>query len=187
MELLPIEPNPWITLNVTQVYESPWIKLDHHEVTNPSGNPGTYSVVGFKKLAVGVVPIDADGYTWIVGQYRYPLQTYTWEIPEGGGDRNVEPLESAKRELLEEVGVIAHNWEFIQFMQLSNSASDEIAYIYLATNLEYTQSQPDEDEKLAVRKIHFDELYQRVLSGEIQDSITVAAVLKIKLIREGMV
>jgi hypothetical protein len=82
--------------------------------------------------------------------------------------------------------VIAHNWEFIQFMQLSNSASDEIAYIYLATNLEYTQSQPDEDEKLAVRKIHFDELYQRVLSGEIQDSITVAAVLKIKLIREGL-
>jgi 8-oxo-dGTP pyrophosphatase MutT (NUDIX family) len=187
MELLPIEPNPWITHKVTHVYESPWIELNHHVVTNPSGKPGTYSVVGFKKLAVGVVPIDAAGYTWIVGQYRYPLQTYTWEIPEGGGDRNVEPIESAKRELLEEVGVIAHKWELIQFMQLSNSASNEIAYIYLATDLEYTQSQPDEDEKLVVRKIHFNELYQRVLSGEIQDSITVAAVLKIKLIWAGLV
>lgn len=187
MNSLPEESNPWTTNRVTPVYESPWIKLEHHEVINPAGNPGTYSVVGFKKLAVGILPLDEEGYTWIVGQYRYPLQTYSWEIPEGGGERNVPPIESAKRELLEETGVIAHHWEFIQFMQMSNSASDEVAYIFLATGLEYTKAQPDEDEKLTIRKIHFDELYERVLSGEIQDSITVAAVLKVKLMRGGLV
>src|SRR4051812_8944614 len=99
------EKNPWTLLDKTVSYESPWIAVEHHNVLNPRGNPGTYSVVQFKKLAIGIVPLDHMGYTWIVGQYRYPLNTYTWEIPEGGGDKDADPVESAKRELLEECGI----------------------------------------------------------------------------------
>jgi 8-oxo-dGTP pyrophosphatase MutT (NUDIX family) len=175
------ETNPWKTLTRQQVYESPWISLEHHDVLNPAGKPGIYSVVHFKKLAIGIVPLDEQNYTWIVGQYRYPLETYTWEIPEGGGDRDEEPLESAKRELLEECGIIAEEYKLIQQLQLSNSATDEVAFLYVARQLSFTESQPEENEQLRIRKIHFDELYRMVEAGEITDSLTVAAVLKVKL------
>jgi 8-oxo-dGTP pyrophosphatase MutT (NUDIX family) len=175
------EKNPWTLLNKKDIYESPWIRVSHHDVLNPAGNPGIYSVVHFKKFAIGILPLDEQYYTWIVGQYRYPLDTYTWEIPEGGGDRDINPVDSAKRELLEECGIVANKWTFIQHMQLSNSATDEVAYLYIARELSFTESRPDEDEKLHVRKIHFDELYQLVLSGTIIDSLTIAAVLKTKL------
>lgn len=174
--------NPWTLLNKQTTYESPWISVSHHNVLNPAQKPGTYSVVHFKKLAIGVLPLDENYNTWIVGQYRYPLNTYTWEIPEGGGDLNVDPIESGKRELLEECGITANKWTFIQNMQLSNSATDELAYLYIAQDLSFTQSQPDDEEELEVKKIPFDELYKMVLSGEILDSLTVTAVLKAKLL-----
>jgi ADP-ribose pyrophosphatase len=175
------EKNPWTTLDQQQVYESPWISVEHHEVLNPAGNPGTYSVVHFKKLAIGIVPLDEQNYTWIVGQYRYPLHTYTWEIPEGGGDPNEAPVESAKRELLEECGIIAREYIPIQQLQLSNSATDEVAFLFVAKQLSFTQAQPEENEQLAIRKIHFDDLFNLVESGEITDSLSVAAILRIKL------
>jgi 8-oxo-dGTP pyrophosphatase MutT (NUDIX family) len=175
------EQNPWTTLNRQQVYESPWIGVEHHEVLNPAGNPGTYSVVKFKKLAIGIVPLDEHNNTWIVGQYRYPLHTYTWEIPEGGGDLDVDPIESAKRELLEECGIIAGEYLPIQQLQLSNSATDEVAHLFIARNLTFTQAQPEENEQLRIRKVSFDELYKLVKEGYVTDSLTVAAVLKIKL------
>jgi ADP-ribose pyrophosphatase len=174
--------NPWTTLDKKTVYESPWIAVEHHEILNPAGNPGTYSVVQFKKIAIGVVPLDEQYNTWIVGQYRYPLKTYTWEITEGGGDKDVSPVESAKRELLEECGIIAEQYKLIQELQLSNSATDEIAYLFVARNLSFTEAQPEENEQLQIRKVHFDELYRMVETGEITDSLSVAAVLKIKLL-----
>jgi ADP-ribose pyrophosphatase len=178
--------NPWTLLDKNTVYESPWIHVEHHEVLNPAKKPGTYSVVHFKKLAIGVLPLDKDYNTWIVGQYRYPLNTYTWEIPEGGGSLDVDPIETGKRELLEECGIIANKWIFMQHMQLSNSATDELAYLYVAQDLSFTQSQPDDDEELNIRKVHFDELYEMVLNGEVVDSLSVAAVLKAKvMIMEG--
>ncbi len=177
------EKNPWTTLQRRQVYESPWIEVEHHDVLNPAGNPGTYSVVKFKKLAIGVVPLDTENNTWIVGQYRYPLHTYTWEIPEGGGDRDEAPVESAKRELLEECGIIAQEYIPIQQLQLSNSATDEVAHLFVARNLSFTEAQPEENEQLAIRKIPFDELYRLVQEGLITDSLSVAAVLKIKLMQ----
>jgi ADP-ribose pyrophosphatase len=173
--------NPWKLLKESNVYESPWISVAHHEVLNPAGNPGTYSVVHFKKVAVGVVPLDDDYNTWIVGQYRYPLNTYTWEIPEGGGDMHEAPVEAAKRELLEECGIMAQEYLPIQQLQLSNSATDEMAHLFEAKQLSFTQAQPDENEQLLIQKIHFDELYKKVQRGEITDSLSVAAVLKIKL------
>ena len=173
--------NPWTFIDGHTAYESPWISVSHHNVLNPAGNPGTYSIVHFKKWAIGILPLDQDNNTWIVGQYRYPLKKYTWEIPEGGGDLDTDMLESAKRELKEEVGIIAADWQLVQQLQLSNSATDEIAFIYIARDLTFTESEPDEDEELRVRKIHFDELYELVKKGEVTDSLTVAAVLKAKL------
>lgn len=174
------EHNPWKVLHKQEVYRSPWITVEHHDVLNPAGNPGTYSVVHFDKLAIGVIPLDEEGYTWLVGQYRYPLDLYTWEIPEGGGDRNTDPVESARRELLEECGIIANDIRLIQEMQLSNSATDEIAYLFLATDLSYTEAMPEETELLQVKKVHFDEAFQMVLDGTIKDSLSVAAILKLK-------
>jgi ADP-ribose pyrophosphatase len=155
--------------------------VEHHDVLNPAGNPGTYSVVRFKKLAIGIVPLDEQYHTWIVGQYRYPLHTYTWEIPEGGGDLDVDPVESAKRELLEECGIVAGEYVPIQQLQLSNSATDEVAHLFVARNLTFTRAQPEENEQLRVRKVPFEQLYQMVKDGYVTDSLTVAAVLRIKL------
>lgn len=174
--------NPWTLLNEHVAYESPWIRVNHHEVLNPAGNPGTYSVVHFKKLAIGVLPIDEEGYTCIVGQYRFPIGQYSWEIPEGGGDFDIEPVVSAQRELLEETGLVAAKWELIQQMYLSNSATDELVYIFLATQLTQEKPQPEENEQLQIRKLYFNELYELVLKGEVLDSLTVAAVLKLRLL-----
>ena len=180
--------NPWKTLTKERVYDSPWIGLTKHEVLNPNGNPGSYSVVHFKNRAIGILPLDNDYNTWIVGQYRFPINQYSWEIPEGGGPWNVDPLDSAKRELQEETGISAVKWTMIQEMYLSNSASDEYCTLYIAQDLSFGQSEPEDNEQLEVRKLHFDVLYNMVESGEIKDSLTVAAVLKTKLlILEGKI
>jgi len=176
------EKNPWTTLTRNAVYDSPWIGVEHHEVLNPAGNLGTYSVIHFKKIAIGIIPLDDENYTWIVGQYRYPLNQYTWEIPEGGGSREEEPIVTAQRELLEECGIIAEQYIPIQQLQLSNSATDEIAHLFVAKQLTFTQAQPEENEQLVIRKIHFNELYDMVQKGEIKDSLSVAAALKVKLL-----
>jgi ADP-ribose pyrophosphatase len=183
-----LERNPWTTLKTECVYESPWVKVDKHDVLNPSGNPGEYSVIHFKNIALGILALDEDYNTWIVGQYRYALNQFSWEIPEGGGKLDVAPLESAKRELLEETGIQAQDWLMIQQMHLSNSVSDERAIIYLARNLSFGASQPEETEELHVKKLPFEELYQMVLKGEITDSMSVAGVLKTKLLMlEGLI
>jgi len=184
MEQLSLYENPWQRLREQKVYESPWITVEHHDVINPSGNQGTYSVVRFKHLAVGVLPLDDELNTYVVGQYRYPLDEFTWEIPEGGGDVNINPLETAKRELLEECGIIAGHYELIQQMQISNAATDEKCYLFLATDLTFTKPNPDDNEKLMVKKIPFDTLYDWVNSGAITDSLSVAAVLRTKLLLE---
>jgi len=142
--------------------------------------------VHFKNLAIGVIPLDKDNNTWIVGQYRYALNQYSWEIPEGGGKIGVDPLDSAKRELLEECGLIAHKWEKIMEMHLSNSTTDEHSLVYVARDLEYTESEPEETEQLIIKKIPFEELYQMVKRGEVTDGISVAAVLKVKLMMAGL-
>ena len=172
---------PWTVIREELKYESPWITIHKHDVIDPGGQPGEYGVIHFKNLAVGVVPLDHDLNTWIVGQYRYPLKEYSWEIPEGGGDRTIPPVDSAKRELREETGLEAEHWQEILRMDLSNSASDEHAIIYLAQGLTEFEPQPDHNEELETRKLPFEELYQMVERGEILDSLTVAAVLKIKL------
>ena len=180
------EVNPWQTLAQREVYANNWISLTEHNVINPSGGPGIYGVVHFKNLAIGILPLDEEMNTWIVGQYRFPLNAYSWEIVEGGGPHADDPLDSAKRELLEETGLTASSWMEIQRMHLSNSVSDELSIIYIARGLTLGQAMPEETEQLTVRKMAFEEVYQMVMSGEITDSMSVAAILKTKiLLQEG--
>lgn len=173
--------NPWKTLNISEVYDNPWINVKQHDVITPSNTDGIYGIVHFKNYAIGVIPIDKDGNTYIVGQYRYPLKKYSWEIIEGGGKLLDDPIESAKRELLEEAGIVAEKFTKILEMDLSNSATDEHAIIYIAQNLSFFDSEPEETEQLEVKKIPFEELYHKVYMGDFQDSLTVGGVLKAKL------
>jgi ADP-ribose pyrophosphatase len=176
--------NPWKTLTNDKVYESPWISVTRHDVINPSGNAGVYSVVHFKNIAVGIIPLDEDNNTWIVGQYRYPLDQYSWEIVEGGCPVGTDPLESGKRELLEETGIVAKHWTKIQELHLSNSATDEFGVLYIARGLEFHAPEPEDSEQLEVRKIPFTELYEMVMDGRITDSLSVIAVLKAKMLMD---
>jgi len=174
--------NPWTILSERAVYDNKWIGVTEYDVINPSGGKGIYGVVHFKSLAIGVVPLDEELNTWLVGQYRFPLKQYSWEIPEGGGDRAVPPVASAQRELLEETGLVAKEWTPIMEMHLSNSVSDEKAILFLARQLEQREPEPEETEQLVVRKLPFEEAYRMVMSGEITDSMSVAAILKVKIL-----
>jgi 8-oxo-dGTP pyrophosphatase MutT (NUDIX family) len=172
------ESNPWKITERCEIYENSWIGLTEYKVINPSGGNGIYGKVHFKNLAIGVIPLDEERNTWLVGQYRFPLDAYSWEIPEGGSPLTDDPLEGAKRELMEETGLRASSWQQIQEMHLSNSVSDERSIIYIATGLTYGESAPEETEQLIVRKIKFSEAYEMVLKGEITDSMSVAGILK---------
>jgi 8-oxo-dGTP pyrophosphatase MutT (NUDIX family) len=170
---------PWKRIKKTIKYDNPWIQISHEEVINPGGGNGIYGVVHFKNLAIGIVPIDNQGYTWLVGQHRYPSDYYSWEIPEGGGPLGVDPLLSAQRELQEEVGITAQTWTPLLHMHLSNSVSDEEAIVFVAQNLSYGSSAPEETEQLTIKKLPLSEAIQMVLDGAITDSISVAALLKL--------
>ncbi|RCH54576.1 DNA mismatch repair protein MutT [Mucilaginibacter hurinus] len=175
------EDNPWQIISQKEEYDNPWINVTEYQVINPAGNPGIYGKVHFKNLAIGIIPLDTDLNTYIVGQYRFPTDQYSWEIPEGGGPIGIDPLDSAKRELLEETGLVASEWTELLRMHLSNSVSDELAIIYLAKNLEQHQAQPEETEQLVIKKLPFEDVYQMVCRGEITDSMSVAGILKTKL------
>jgi ADP-ribose pyrophosphatase len=175
------EETPWQIVSQTEVYDNPWIALTEYQVINPSGNPGIYGKVHYKNIAIGIIPLDDEMTTYLVGQYRFALDQYSWEIPEGGGIIGADPLESAKRELLEETGLKAESWTEIQRLHLSNSVSDELCIIYLARNLQQFEPEPEDTEQLIIKKIPFEEVYNMVCNGEITDSVTVAAVHKIKL------
>jgi 8-oxo-dGTP pyrophosphatase MutT (NUDIX family) len=175
------EENPWQITSEKIIYDNPWIGLTEYQVINPSGNPGIYGKVRFKGIAIGIIPLDEEMNTYLVGQYRFPLDQYSWEIPEGGGAFDVDPVDSAKRELLEETGLKATSWTEIQRMHLSNSVTDELCVIFLARGLQQFEAEPEDTEQLVIRKLHFSEVYQMVCNGEITDSVTVAAVLKLQL------
>ena len=183
-----LEHNPWTTLTSKVHYDNNWITVTEHQVLNAAKSPGIYGTVHFKNLAIGIIPIDTDGFTWLVGQYRYPLNAYSWEIPEGGGRLSVPPLESARRELKEETGIEANRWEQIVHLHLSNSVTDEQALAYLATELTIGEPEPDEDEVLRIRRVHFSDVIEMVERGEITDSLSVAAILKAeKILRQRRV
>ena len=173
--------NPWTVLSQTLVYENQWIRVDHHDVLDPSGGPGVYGTVHFKNHATGVVPIDEKGNVVLVGQYRFPLRAYSWEIPEGGGEFGVGALESAQRELREECGLAARHWLEIVCMDLSNSVSDERSTAFLAWGLFAEDGKPESTERLQVARVPFWGAVERAKRCEIRDSISVSALFRVAL------
>lgn len=176
------ERNPWTVLETRAIYENPWVTVVEHKVLTPRGTPGIYGVVSPKALAIGVVPFTPEGNIILVGQYRFPLERFSWEIPEGGGARDVPPQLSAARELKEETGYDAGRWQEILRLDLSNSFTDETAVVFLAWDLEPGVAAPDETEELSLRQVPFSEALEMALSGEITDAISVASLFKLKLL-----
>jgi 8-oxo-dGTP pyrophosphatase MutT (NUDIX family) len=170
--------NPWQTHSSQTIYENPWIQVRQDEITNPKGGVGIYGVVSMKNKAIGIVPLDAEGNTWLVGQYRYTLNEYCWEIPMGGGLMEHTPLESAQRELREETGLTAARWTRIARLHTSNSVTDEEGFVFLAEDLTQGEWEPEESEDLRVWKLPLAQAVAMVMNDEITDAISAAGLLK---------
>ncbi len=175
--------NPWKTLSVKDIYDNPWLHVAEHQVINPSGNPGIYGLVKFKNCAVGIIPVDDDGYTWIVGQYRYALDVYSWEIPMGGVLVGTDMLAGARRELREETGLTAANWREILTVTISNSVTDETGIVFVAEGLTAGDTEFEDTEQLEIRRLPFDELVDMAMTGEITDALSVTGILKLAALR----
>jgi len=172
--------NLWKTLSREDIYENPWIKLEEHQVINPAGGKGIYGKVHFKNTAIGIIPLDKVHNTWLVGQHRYTLNEWSWEIPEGGGPSEQSILESAMRELKEETGLTAKKWTEILKTHLSNSVSDEVGYIFLAEDLYEGDTHPEATEAdMIIQKLPFQEAMTMVLTGEITDGLSVMGILRV--------
>ena len=170
--------NPWQTLGTEVKYHNPWISVREDQVRNPGGGRGIYGVVSMKNKALGIVPVDAEGNTWLVGQYRYPLNEYSWEIPLGGGLLEPDILASAQRELKEETGLTAARWTRIARLHTSNSVTDEEGFVYLAEDLTQGDLEPEETEDLRLWKLPLAEAISMVMADRITDGISVAGLLK---------
>ena len=175
-----MQENPWTTLSTEEKYDNAWINVKENKVLNPAGNPGIYGVVHFKNKAIGIIPIDKNGNTWLVGQYRYALKEYCWEIPMGGGPLNMDILNSAKKELKEETGLIANKWTNICRIHTSNSATDEEGFIFLAQDLTQGETEFEDTEDIKVWKLPLTEAVQLIMDGKITDAISIAGLLKIE-------
>ncbi|SMF45604.1 ADP-ribose pyrophosphatase YjhB, NUDIX family [Alteromonadaceae bacterium Bs31] len=176
----------WQQLHVKEIYENPWIKVTHEDVLTPSGTEGIYGVVHFKNRAVGVIPLDSEGNTWLVKQSRYTLDCYTWEIPEGGAPYGEDMLEAAKRELEEETGLLANEWQELMTIHQSNSVSDEVAKIYVAKGLHQGEQQLEDSEDIEVEKMPLKQAVQMVLDGQITDALSVAGLLRLALLEQNV-
>ncbi len=175
--------NPWKTLDGKLIYENPWIRVDEFNVINPSGGKGIYGKVSFKGRAVGILPIDEEMNTWLVGQFRYTLNEYSWEIPMGAVPEN-ETLEiGAKRELKEETGLHCQELEFLCKIHTSNSVTDEVGFAYVATGLTEGETNFDDTEDISIQKLPFTEVLEMVLDGRITDSLSVAAIMRFARIK----
>ena len=170
--------NPWRTLSTEVKYHNPWISVREDQVLNPGGGQGIYGVVSMKNKALGIVPVDAEGNTWLVGQYRYPLNEYSWEIPMGGGLLEHDILESAQRELKEETGLTAARWTRIARLHTSNSVTDEEGFVYLAEDLTAGEVEPEETEDLRLWKLPLAEAIRMVMDDRMTDGVSVAGLLQ---------
>lgn len=173
--------SPWKILKEKEIYDNPWINVKEYDVINPSGGKGIYGKVHFKNQAIAILPLDEDLNTYLVGQYRFVLNQYSWEIPEGGGPLGTDVLASAKRELKEETGLVAKEWTHLMDVHLSNSICNEKGSVYLARNLQQEEAMPEETEELVVKKVSFNEAYNMVENGTITDLLAVTAILKLKI------
>lgn len=174
-------PNPWRQQSSRRVYENPWFRIEEDEVINPGGGLSLYGKILFKNIAIGIIPLDEHGNTWLVGQYRYVPNCYSWEIPMGGGPLQVDPLESAKRELREETGLSARNWSVLMHLHTSNSVTDERGIIYVASGLSEGDTALEETEDLQLLKLPLADAVQLVIDGDITDAVSVAGLLRLAM------
>ena len=174
--------SPWKIKTKELIYDNAWISVHHHNVLTPNNDEGIYGTVHFKNHAIGIIPLTEDNETYLVGQYRFPLNQYSWEIPMGGGLHDTPYLDSAKRELKEETGIEAKDWQELLKIHTSNSVCDESGTIYIARCLTYGEAEPEATEDLTIKKIPFEDAFQMVMNGEITDSLSVAGILKAKII-----
>ncbi len=180
---------PWIPGDERVAFESAWITVSDQIATAPTGRPARYGLVRFKNLAIAVLPIHDDGTVTLVGQHRFPLGDYSWELPEGGSPLGEDPLDGAKRELAEETGLAAKDWREIMRAQLSNSITDERMIGYIATGLGPAESgrhQADDTEAIALVRAPFREALDAAVGGYLPDMLTVAMLLRgYHMAREG--
>lgn len=181
-------PKPWRIKSVRTVYSNRWVSVREYQAVAPTGADALYGLVHPHNLALGILPIDHEGNTILVGQQRFPFGRYSWELPEGGGPENLPPIEGAQRELSEECGLRAENWlELVRDMHMSNSITDERAYAYIAWDLAPDDSfQKDSSEELSVRRVPFTDAVKMAVSGEITDAFSLVMLLKADhLLRTG--
>lgn len=172
------EENPWVVLGTREVYRNPWIRVREDRVIRPDGQEGIYGVVE-TRVATGVVALTPELEVYLVGQYRYPLQAYSWEIIEGGADEGETPLEAMKRELREEAGLVAARWTPLgDEVHLTNCHSSEVGYFYVAEDLTEVEAEPDGTEVLQIRKVPFAECVAMVDRGEIKDAMSIIGILR---------
>jgi 8-oxo-dGTP pyrophosphatase MutT (NUDIX family) len=190
LPLLPVpqDPNPFRVVDRTVLYANPWIRLREDRIEHRRGGKREYSVCGFQRTACGVLALDDQDRVVLVGQWRYPLEQYSWELPEGGGEIDESPFEAIRREMEEEAGLTADTWEPLSFFHTSNSSTDEETFLFLARDLHAAQggAAPEDVEELACLREPFDQCIARVLRGEITDSLTVVALLTLQARRAGV-
>jgi len=166
-------------MSTSVVYDNDWMTVRQDRVINPGGGENDYGHVHFKNKAVAIVPLDTDGNTWLVGQDRFTLGKYSWELPMGGAPATEDPLHAAQRELKEETGLIANDWSRVLYVHVSNSLTDEEGYIYLARQLEVGEQELEETENIEVRKLPLGEAVQMALDGRITDLVSIAGLLRV--------
>ncbi len=177
--------NPWTTLASRLIYENPWLRIREDQVLTPAGTEGIYGLVKFRNRAIGIIPVDNDGYTWLVGQYRYALSAYSWEIPMGGQPLQEEPQDGALRELREETGLRAQSLTELMRLHTSNSVTDEEGIVYLAQQLTEGETEFEDTEELVIRRLPLSDAIDWVMTGKITDAISVAGLLKLNMLRKG--
>jgi 8-oxo-dGTP pyrophosphatase MutT (NUDIX family) len=169
------ESNPWKTLSTKHIYTNPWITVREDQVIRPDGSEGIYGVVD-TRIASAVVALTPENEVYLVGQFRYTTDVYSWEVIAGGGEKNEDPLVTAKRELKEEAGITAQTWTTLsENIQMSNCYTSEIGYIYLARDLEISEPEPDDTEELLLKKIPLEDALAQIDSGEITDAFSIIA------------
>ena len=174
----------WKRLDSRTVFENPWMEVREDHVINPGGGQNHYGYVHFKNLAIAILPLDDEGNTWLVGQERYTLGEYSWELPMGGAPLDEYPLNAAKRELREETGLMAERWSEVMRLHTSNSITDEVGIVYIAEGLTQGETEFEETEDLEIRRLPLEEAVRMVNDGEITDAISVAAILRIAALRK---
>lgn len=168
--------NPWKTIRSTRVYSNSWMSVREDDVIRPDGREGIYGVVE-TRAASGVVVLTPERDVYLVGQYRYPTEMYSWEIVQGGADEGEDPLTACKRELREETGLIAQQWNQLGGeVHLSNCISSERGYLYIAEDLSETEASPEGTEVLQVKTVTFEEALDMVESGAIADAMSIIGI-----------